>query len=70
MLPCGCYGCVKVKKCMKTQFSIYNLVYIIVQVYIYIYYNIYYMCKYPFLAVRRYTLKVRMRLLWKYMDFK
>ena len=22
MLPCGCYGCVKVKKCMKTQFDI------------------------------------------------
>jgi len=67
MLPCGCYGCVKVKKCMKTQFSIYNrkMVYIIFQVCIYIY-----ICTYPFLAVRRYTLKVRMRLLWKYMDFK
>ena len=76
MLPCGCYGCVKVKKCMKTQFSIYNrkMVYIIFQVCI----NIY-ICTYPFLAVRRYThtlyiytagLKVRIRLWWKYMDFK
>ena len=24
MLPCGCYGCVTVKTCIKTQFSIYN----------------------------------------------
>ena len=24
MLRCGCYGCAKVKKCIKTQFSIYN----------------------------------------------
>ena len=39
MLPCGCYGCVKVKKCMKTQFSIYNrnMVYIIIQINIRIY---------------------------------
>ena len=39
MLPCGCYGCVTVKKCMKTQFSIYNrkMVYIIFQVCVYIY---------------------------------
>ena len=52
MLPCGCYGCVTVKKCMKTQFSIYNrkMVYIIFQVCVYIY-----ICTYPFLAVRRYT---------------
>ena len=42
MLPCGCYGCVKVKKCMKTQFSIYNrkMVYIIFQVCIYIYMHV------------------------------
>ena len=52
MLPCGCYGCVTVKKCMKTQFSIYNrkMVYIIFQVCVYIY-----ICTYPFLAVRRCT---------------
>ena len=52
MLPCGCYGCVTVKKCMKTQFSIYNrkMVYIIFQVCVCIY-----ICMYPFLAVRRYT---------------
>ena len=43
MLPCGCYGCVKVKKCMKTQFSIYNrnMVYIIIQINIRIYIYIY-----------------------------
>ena len=53
MLPCGCYGCVTVKKCMKTQFSIYTrkMVYIIIQVNIRIYI---YACTYPFLAARRY----------------
>ena len=42
MLPCGCYGCVTVKKCMKTQFSIYNrkMVYIIFQVCVYIYMHV------------------------------
>ena len=80
MLPCGCYGCVTVKKCMKTQFSIYNrkMVYIIFQVCVYIYMHVsipgspavHTHTLYEYIYIYTAGLKVRIRPWWKYMDFK